>query len=117
MKDLLLNQNGDLLLDSNGDIQFTDSISQAINIRIRWFAKEWRLGPDLGIPYYDEMFIKNPSYELIEEKMREAIMDVEEVEDVASFSMSMDTNLRKLVVTYVVSVGEKFIEGSVKIDV
>lgn len=117
MKDLLLNQIGDLLLDKNGDIQFTDSISQAINIRIRWFAKEWKLGPDLGIPYYDDIFKKNPSYELIEEKMRDAIMDVDEVEDVVSFSMSTDYYLRKLKVTYVVSVGENLIEGSVQIDV
>lgn len=117
MKDLLLNHNGDLLLDKNGDIQFTDSISQAINIRIRWFAQEWKLGPDLGIPYYDEMFVKNPSQELIEEKMREAIIDVDEVEDIASFSMSTDYYLRKLKVTYVVNVGENLIEGSVQIDV
>lgn len=117
MKDLLLNVKGDLLLDKNGDIQITDSISQAINIRLRWFANEWKLGPDLGIPYYDDTFVKNPSYELIEEKMRDAILDVEEVDDVTSFSMSMDTIRRKLYVTYVVLVGDKSSEGSVQIDV
>ena len=54
---------------------------------------------------------------LIEEKMRDAIMDVDEIEDIISFNMSLDKALRKLTVTYVVSVSENLIEGSVNIDV
>lgn len=117
MKDILLNGNGDILLNESGDIQFTDSVKQAIEIRLKWFANEWKLGPDLGIPYYEEVFVKNPSEQLIEEKMRDAIMDVDEVEDIISFDMSLDRKLRKLTVAYVVSVGENSIEGSVNINV
>ena len=91
--------------------------SRAIEIRLRWFANEWKLGPDFGIPYYEEVFVKNPSIVLIEEKMRDSIMDVDEVEDVISFNVSIDKLLRKLTVTYVVSVSENLIEGSVNIDV
>ena len=117
MKDILLNGNGDILLNESGDIQFTDSVKQAIEIRLKWFANEWKLGPDLGIPYYEEVFVKNPSEQLIEEKMRDAIMDVDEVEDIISFDMSLDRKLRKLTVAYVVYVGENSIEGSVNINV
>ena len=117
MKDILLNGNGDVLLNESGDIQFTDSVKQAIDIRLKWFSKEWKLGPDFGIPYYEEVFVKNPSTMLIEEKMRDAIMDVDEIEDIISFNMSLDKALRKLTVTYVVSVSENQIEGSVNIDV
>ena len=117
MKDILLDSNGDILLNESGDIQFTDSVKQAIAIRLKWFAKEWKLGPDLGIPYYDEVFVKNPSITLIEENMRNSIMDVDEVEDVISFNMTNDRKLRKLTVSYVVSVSENLIEGSVNIDV
>lgn len=117
MKDLLLDDSGDLLLDENGDIQFTDSVKQAIEIRIRWFAKEWKFGPDFGIPYYDEVFIKNPSEQLIEERMRDAISDVEEVEEILSFSVSIDGKLRKMKVAYAVSSKENTIEGSVTVNV
>ena len=117
MKDILLDSTGDILLDAKGDIQFTDSIKQAIEIRLKWFSKEWKLGPDLGIPYYEDLFVKNPSTMLIEEKMRDTIMDVDEVEDIISFNMSIDKILRKLTVTYVVSVSENLIEGSVDINV
>ena len=71
----------------------------------------------MGIPYYEDVFVKNPSAMLIEEKMRDAIMDVDEVEDIISFNMSNDRKLRKLTVSYVVSLGENLIEGSVNIDV
>ena len=117
MKDLLLDDSGDLLLDEFGDIQFTDSVKQAIEIRIRWFAKEWKLGPDLGIPYYDEVFIKNPSEQLIEERMREAISDVEEVDEILSFELSIDKTLRKLKVVYAISSNDNTIEGSVTVNV
>lgn len=116
MKDLLLGDSGDLLLDETGDIQITDSIKQAIEIRLKWFANEWKLGPEFGIPYYEEVFVKNPSELLIEEKMRDAIMSVDEVKDIVSFDMSFDIRLRKLTVTYVVSVGENLVEGSVRIN-
>ena len=117
MKDLLLDDSGDLLLNELGDIQFTDSVKQAIEIRIRWFAKEWKLGPDFGIPYFDEVFIKNPSEQLIEERMREAISEVEEVDEILSFSLFIDKILRKLEVVYAVSTEENIIEGSVTVNV
>ena len=117
MKDLLLDDSGDLLLDENGDIQFTDSVKQAIEIRMRWFANEWKLGPSLGIPYYDEVFIKNPSEELIEEKLREAISDVDEVEEIVRFNIIVDRVLRKIKISYSVLVRGNSIEGSVSINV
>ena len=117
MKDLLLDDSGDLLLDEFGEIHFTDSVKQAIEIRLKWFAKEWKLGPDLGIPYYDEVFVKNPSEQLIEERMREAISDVEEVDEILSFTLSIDRILRKLKVVYAVSSSENTIEGSVTVNV
>lgn len=42
MKDLLLDKNGDLVF-TNGDVSFTDSVVQAITIRLRWFFGEWKI--------------------------------------------------------------------------
>lgn len=43
MKDLLLDRDSDLSVTENGDICLTDSIRQAIFIRLRWFLGEWKL--------------------------------------------------------------------------
>ena len=50
MIDLKLDSNGDLELSAAGDVIPTDSIAQAVRIRLLWFFEEWRLGPELGFP-------------------------------------------------------------------
>ena len=117
MKDLLLDDSGDILFGNDGDVRFTDSVKQAIEIRIKWFANEWKLGPSLGIPYYDDVFIKNPSEELIEEKIREVISEVDEVEEIEAFSIIEDRDLRKIKISYSVLVSGKVIEGRLSINV
>lgn len=117
MKDILLDESGDIKLDSAGDIQFTDSVIQAIAIRLRWFENEWKLGPSLGIPYYEETFIKNPSTLLIEDRILEAIYDVKEVENIENLTLKLDGRSRKLTVTYRVKAGDNAIEGRLTLDV
>lgn len=117
MKDILLDDNGDLKLSASGDIQFTDSVKQAIAIRLRWFQNEWKLGPELGIPYYEEAFVKNPSLVLLEDLMRDAILDVDEVTDVENLVLSLDRYLRKLSVSYRIYAGQSSIEGRLTLDV
>ena len=117
MKDILLDDKGDLKLSETGDIQFTDSVKQAIAIRLRWFQNEWKLGPELGIPYYEEAFVKNPSLVLLEDLMRDAILDVEEVTGVENLVLTLDRYLRKLSVSYKVHAGQSSIEGRLTLDV
>jgi len=117
MKDILLDDNGDLNLSDTGDIQFTDSVKQAIAIRLRWFQNEWKLGPELGIPYYEEVFIKNPSTLLLEDRIMEAIYDVDEVDDIESLVLNLDRYTRVLSITYRVIAGEEAIEGRLTLDV
>ena len=42
MIDLKLDVTGDLELSAAGDISATDSIMQAVRIRLLWFFGEWR---------------------------------------------------------------------------
>ena len=117
MIDILLDGSGDIKLDAKGDLQFTDSVSQAIAIRLRWFQNEWKLGPALGIPYYEEVFIKNPSTLLLEDRIMEAIYDVDEVDDIESLVLNLDRYTRVLTVTYRVIAGDEAIEGRLTLDV
>ena len=41
MLDILLND-GDLVVTDTGDIRLTNSVRQAITIRLLWFAREWK---------------------------------------------------------------------------
>ena len=97
MKDLLLTRDGDLYINpATGDIQITDSVEQAIRIRLLWFWGEWRLGPDHGIPYFEEILIKNPNKLRIRQLFREAIMPVEEVVKLRDLQANIDPATRLL---------------------
>lgn len=55
MKDLLLDKDGDLYLTPNGDVSLTDSVRQAILIRLRWFLGEWKFNTSFGLPYFSQI--------------------------------------------------------------
>lgn len=50
MSDIRLDKNGDIEVSPTGDIYLTESVRQAVLIRLRWIWNEWRLGPELGFP-------------------------------------------------------------------
>ena len=42
MVDITLDRNGDIAVSENGDISLTESICQAVQIRLKWIKEEWR---------------------------------------------------------------------------
>ena len=79
MLDIRLNEDGDIAISKNGDISTTESVRQAVMIRLRWIYDEWRLGPELGFPWFEEVFIKNPNTIKIKTLVRDEILKVKEV--------------------------------------
>lgn len=106
MKDILLDKEGDIALNQDGDITMTDSVIQAVMIKIRWFFEEWVYDPELGIPYFESVFIKNPDLEEIEEILTEQILEIEEVTDVADMEITVDSNTRTADVTFTIETEE-----------
>lgn len=99
--DILLDRNGDLFLDSMGDIVLNDSVSQQIKIRLRWFASEWRWDEEMGLPYFEELMVKNPNIEYFEGLIREEIFNVDKVTDVESVNIAYDSKTRKGTIRFV----------------
>jgi hypothetical protein len=116
MKDLLLTPNGDLYINpATGDIEITDSVEQAIKIRLLWFFYEWRLGPQFGIPYFEEILIKNPNTLRVRQLFRDAILSVDEVARVNDLTIEI-TPERKAMVRYTATVNGNLIKGEVLMD-
>lgn len=95
MKDILLNRDGDLVINATGNIEITDSVAQAIIIRLRWFFNEWRFAPQYGVPYFEEVLVKNPSDLRVRQIIRDEILSVEEVESVSRLDISSDLTARR----------------------
>jgi len=113
--DLKLDAGGDLELSATGDISATDSIVQAVRIRLLWFFSEWRLGPGFGIPYFENILVKNPNEVKVRHLIREAVMSVEGVTDVRGVDLSIDKKTRQATITVAFTTDEQTYTEEVKI--
>lgn len=106
MLDIRLNEDGDIAISKNGDISTTESVRQAVMIRLRWIYDEWRLGPELGFPWFEGVFIKNPNTIKIKTLVRDEILKVKEVKAATVTSVDYNPAKRTATFRYTVTVGE-----------
>ncbi len=110
MKDILLDGNGDLQI-TDGDIALTDSVRQAVRVRLLWFFGEWRFAPQYGIPYFEDILIKNPDIEKIKQIVRSEALTVDEVIDVKNITVTVDKQTRSaLIIIDIVTAEETYRE-------
>ena len=96
---------GDLELTEDGDIQIEDNIAQNVRIALSWISGEWRLGPDIGLPYFDEILVKNPNLDLLKQDIANAILEVEGVTDAEVKDLTFDRKSRKITISFTCTVG------------
>lgn len=106
MSDIKMTLDGDIEVSESGDIALTGSIRQAVIIKIRWILEEWRLGPEIGFPWYEEVFVKNPDLPKISSLLRSAIMEVDGVTSATVSEINIDKQSRKLSANIAFVVGE-----------
>jgi hypothetical protein len=117
MKDILTTPDGDLAVTATGDISLTDSIRQAVRIRLLWYLAEWRFAPQYGVPYFEEILVKNPGTERIKTIIRETCMSVDEIKDVRDISVKLDAKSRETLFSFVLTTDEGSWTEEVKIRV
>ena len=116
MLDILLDPGGDLAVSATGDISLTESVRQAIIIRLRWFLGEWRLGPLIGLDYWGTVLVKNPNMVKIRQAIRDEILSVDEVTAVNEVHLDHDVKERTLTVRFEAVTDEETIRDEVKIN-
>ena len=102
--DILLDTGGDYKISDTGDIILTQSVRQAIKIRLKWFLGEWRL-------------VKNPNLVKVRQAIRDEILSVEEVTGVNRVDLKADAAKRQLIVSYEAVTSEETFREEVKINV
>ena len=107
MLDIKLNADEDLDVSAFGDISTTESVRQAVLIHLRWIYDEWRLGPEYGFPWFEEVFVKNPNTVKIKQLIREEILKVSEVRAAEVTKVDYDPAKRTAKFYYTVKVGEE----------
>lgn len=100
----------DLKLDANGDLDLTDgnvtlvtgddAIAQQITIRLRLILGEWFLDTRVGIPYFGDIFVKNPDLTRVRSIFRQTILGTPGIAAFEEFSLSVDNPTRTLSVEF-----------------
>jgi hypothetical protein len=109
MSDLKLDDvTGDLVLE-NADLVMTtgsDAVRQHILQRLRTFMGEWFLNLDAGLPYFQDILVKDPNLSAIDGVIKNQIIDTPGVLELLSFDMDFDPSSQALVISFSVQVSD-----------
>jgi hypothetical protein len=97
----------DILLDTDtGDISVVNSdlvltegqeaIEQNLRQRLQTFFKEWFLDNRIGIPYFEQVLVKNPDPIVVDSIFKKEIIETPGIEELIEFNASLDKSLREL---------------------
>lgn len=117
MFDILLNKDGDIDISGSGVFSTTTSVRQAILIHLRWFFGEWRFGPELGFPWFEEVFVKNPNLTKLRHLIRDEIKKVDGIVDVNVDNIVFDKQKREATVKYKCTTTEEIFEEEAILNV
>lgn len=75
--DLLLDDDHELVIENGDWVMAADQvgIKQLVKVALLFFATEWFLDLELGIDYWNKVYIKNPNLILVREIFRRAIAE------------------------------------------
>lgn len=104
MSDLKMSSTGDLYINPQGDLEihtdFVEGVRQNLTIRLKFFKGEWFRNELEGIPYYQDVLVKNPSLPVITTVFRKAIISTPGVASLTVFLADFDPSLRKLSLSF-----------------
>jgi hypothetical protein len=93
-----------------------DRVAQQIKINLLSFLGEWFLDVTYGVPYLEQILVKNPRMPAIETIMRSHIKSVPNVIKVTALSLDWDRRSRSLFVDFEADTDLGPIKDSVKLE-
>jgi len=105
MADLALDiTTGDVLIKDTtlSIVRGDDALLQHLALRLRFFLAEWFLDLRVGIPYFEDILIKNPNLITVQAIFREVILETPGVDSVSRFDLSVNASTRVLSLDFTV---------------
>ena len=100
--DFGLDDDGDEYADATGLAMTGDlpGIKQQVTLRIGFFKGEWFLDEERGVPWYEEIIVKNPNLIRIREIFRDASLSVTGIREVTFMELLFSAYIRTLSVNF-----------------
>lgn len=89
---------GDVALvgGSASKVDGDEYVRQKLSSRFKFFLGEWFLDRRLGIPYYQDVFVKNPDMLLVRSIFRQVVLGTPGIVSLPRFKALFDSATRKL---------------------
>lgn len=91
---------GDLVLTSDAEQGGSNNVLQDILTRIRFFAGEWFMDTTQGLPWFQQILIKNPDQSKIDALFQNTIMGTPGVQQLLAYSFEPNFAARVLTVSF-----------------
>lgn len=107
-------EDGDIFIGENKFhiVTGVEEVIQNLRQNLRTFFGEWFLNQGLGVPYFQDVFIKNPSPVSIEAAFKNAILNTIGVRELIEFDLNLDSAHRELSYTFSVLIYDEIIDFS-----
>lgn len=92
--DLHLEAGQIVLLENTLTIPNPEAVLQELRQKLNFFKGEWHLDRREGVPYFEEVFKKNPNPDILRTIFTDVILGTNGVESVETFNITIDANRR-----------------------
>jgi hypothetical protein len=100
---LALNSDGDLSVDSNvfSFVSGIEYVAQCLKIRLQFFLGEWFLNTTLGVPYFQEILVKNPNRIAVNNYIKMTILKSPNIKEITQYNADFNVGQeRKLKIQF-----------------
>ena len=103
MSNLKLDSNHDIIIDRGATrVTGVEQVAQLVKCRLLTLLGEWKLDPDLGLPWFEAIFTKNVRPADIEAALANVIRTTKGVRQILSLTVTPDFRTRQLSVSFLV---------------
>jgi len=119
MSSFALDNDWDLELEDNSFRLTTgaDAIAQHLKAKFQLFLGEWFLDTSIGVPYYEDILIKKPSFVVVQEILKDVILETPGVLELETFKIDFDSSTRTFTLEFKVLTTEGEIDFSQEVEV
>ncbi|KKN75994.1 hypothetical protein LCGC14_0375510 [marine sediment metagenome] len=92
--DLQLDAGQIVLLENSEKVPSPEAVVQELRQKLHFFKGEWHLDKREGIPYFEEVFKKNPNKNIMRAIFRDVILGINGVETVETLDLVIGSDRR-----------------------
>ncbi len=83
-----------------------DAIRQHLSQRLKTFMGEWFLDTRIGVPYFQQVLVKNPDPVVLDSVFKAVIVNTPGILELTDFALQVDRSTRQLKLTFTAATTE-----------